>query len=153
MGLASTLSDQSSPLPKLLVFVPCRAVLFDEAGNVSPISIFTEVHISAHEGIPVDAQAPMQWHVLTLWSNLPEDAARHYEEDVMLLGPDEGLVSHTKIQFSMDKPLQRNVSNMFGFPIGRAGDYRLSLKLKDMANEEIFVQEHVFPMRVVHGTQ
>lgn len=139
-------------MPKLLVFVPCRAVLYDDSKNISPISIFTEVRIPRSvEGIPAEAHAAMQWHVLTIWGRLPEDEGRRYEEDVMLIGPDGTMTSHTKIQFCMEQPLQRNTSNVFGFPIGQTGPYELVLKLKDLGTPEVFLQEHSFPMRVIHG--
>ena len=69
------------------------------------------------------------------------------------MSPDGRLAAHTKQQFSMPETTgatQRNVSTMWGFPIGRAGEYSLILKLKDIRDEANVLVESTYPLHVYH---
>jgi len=140
-------------LPRLLIFAPCNKVLIDQDNNISLISIFQDVRIPKPENIPHDAQAVIQWDVLTVWGQVPEDDGRTYEQDVMVFGPDGSMTAHTKLQFSMAARTYRNISKIYGFPVSREGEYSLTLKLKDMQDDEHFIFEATFPMFVTHETK
>ena len=92
----------------------------------------------------------MRWDTLSLWLKIPSDEGRTFEQDEMLIAPDGTMVSHTKQQFSMATRIQRNLTTVFGFPVGQVGEYSLEMKLKDMANEGVFIFETSFPLTVGH---
>ena len=140
-------------MPKLLLFVPCQKVLIDQDNTISTVSIIQEMWLEAGATVPPDFQAAVRWDVVTLWFRLPEDDGRTFEQVVMLLTSDGTMTSHTKLQFSMSTPFHRTLSYMYGFQVGQPGTHHLELKLKDMANESSFIQEHTFPMLLNHRTK
>jgi len=95
----------------------------------------------------------IRWEVLAVWARLPTDDGRTFEQDVLLMSPDGKLAAHTKQQFAMPEAAgstHRNVSTMYGFPIGLAGEYSLVLKLKDIHDETNVLTEATYPLHVHH---
>jgi hypothetical protein len=137
-------------VPKLLLFAPCQRVLFDQHQNISLIEILEQIEVPVPENMPKGAQAPINWEILVVWSKVPEDEGRTFEQDIMLMAPDGTMASHIKTQFAMATRMHRNIATIYGFPIAQAGEYSLDLKLKDMQNETVFTLETSFPLFLIH---
>jgi hypothetical protein len=53
----------------------------------------------------------------------------------------------------MSKQSHRNISTLHGFPLGRAGEYSLELKLKDIRDDTKVLVEASYPLFVIYDAK
>jgi len=142
-------------MPDLLVFAPCERVIVNEQDNtISLITLFRRLDISvprAEAPLAPNAMAPMRWWVLTIWDRQGEDEGRRYEQRVALedfRGEIIFEVPQTE-SFQMTADEQRVINFINYFPIGRAGDFRLILSLREVGQQG-WRQIKTYPMLVNH---
>jgi hypothetical protein len=97
---------------------------------------------------PPNAQAGIRWNVLALWLADDSDGSGQYYERCVLLAPDGTKKIEVHDEFVMERRYHRSNLTIFGFPIDQAGDYILTLELRQ--NEAEFTEVARFPITLSH---
>jgi hypothetical protein len=130
-------------MPRLLMFAPCEKVILDQQGNLSIITVLSELLVTIPEPPPEPEPAkspviPLKWDVTSLWMKTREPDDVVYEERFALIDPSgkpTGIGSSTDFAFG-DKPLHRIIVTVLGFPISLTGRYTLKLWMHEKGREE-----------------
>jgi hypothetical protein len=136
-------------MPKLLLFAPCDRVIIDEASKtLSLITILEQVESPAPPSTNV--AVALTWFAVALWQRLPEDEGKTYEQRTYLVQPDGSKTLEGSASFRLTERTHRVLSRTHGFPISQAGDYLLTLALREKDAGEEWVTMAEFPIRVIH---
>lgn len=145
-------------MPSLLTFGVCRNAIIDRDGSVSMISLVNNftVQVLAEQVIALDANSPLEWAVVTAWLRHREDEGKSYEQRNLLVAPDESSTEHNvatfKFDLAADSRILTGVTKGFGFPIGKTGEVKLKVELREVGSVDwIAIAE--YPISIVHQLQ
>lgn len=142
-------------MPRLLMFAPCDKVIISQEDNSpSLISILENININIPAfgpNFPRIANLPIRWHIFTLWSHVPEDARKLFQQRTQLVLPDGQSKIEQTIEFRMVASTQRNVVGMFGFPVLPPGQYPLRLSLRESGQIDGWNDVAEFPVSITHA--
>jgi len=141
---------------KLLIFAPCEKVILGEDKSTSLIGLLEalEVGISTSEDLPLDAAAPLQWHVLALWQrteSVNEDI--QYQQRIEVVRPDGHVAGWGMLEFTVTDKHEnfRNVLKMPAIPIGVAGRCLIKVSLRRIGGPDLEWHEFgQYPLRIIH---
>ena len=123
-------------MPKLLFFVPCQKVIVDEQEHsASVISIIEGLTAILPTPIPEKAQIPLNWSIVTLWYQLPEDEGKSFEQRTAVILPNGETAASAVIPFQMGQQNHRNVVSVFGYPIAQSGQHVIRLELREVGDD------------------
>lgn len=139
---------------QLLAFLCCDRVIIDQGGTPSLVGIWETItaQIPAGAQIPVEAVAPREWYIFTLWIPDKEDMGKTFVQkmEIEITGLSKRLQQELPFTIS-NLEQQRNMQQVIGFPIGVAGAgvVKMWLEFARKAVSPIYS----YPMTVKHQFQ
>jgi hypothetical protein len=136
-------------MPKLLFFIACEKVLIGEEDKVpSLISIFNKIQVPGNLQ-DQNAQAGIQWSLVSSWIRFPEDIGKSYEQRTRVIFPDGKESGEAIIPFQFSDKNHRNTVRIFGFPIFQEGIHIARLSIRESGNDQ-WTDVADYPIEVVH---
>lgn len=124
-------------MPKLVFFIACEKVLVsEEEKNPSLISIFEGITVPIPPEGSSQAQAAINWCLVSYWTKLPEDEGKKYEQHTKVVSPDGIVGAETNIEFAMISRNHRNKVTILGFPVIPEGEYKAILSIREVGNRD-----------------
>lgn len=119
---------------------------------VSLITLFREVRVDAAANvIGPTSVVPNKWHVITVWYCETPDPDTKYEQRISLItSSGEAILDIPTIPLDMSRSEFRHVTAIDYFPVGRAGDLRLVLFLREVGADQ-WREITYYPMGVRYG--
>lgn len=127
-------------MPHLLLFAPCQKAIIDKSdGSISMIGLvqgFTAQQ-ETDEPIPANAVVPVPWSAVIVWQKEASDEGRVFEQKLVIVAPEGGLQPDPiVVSFKMENRIHQLTLNGSAFPMGVRGEYKLSLSLRDVGNDD-----------------
>jgi hypothetical protein len=138
-------------MPKLLYFVACERILLgDEEKTTSLISLLEQIKVPKPPENVGDAQAGLQWRIVSAWHNLPEDEGKRYEQRTWVVSPNGAELMQASIEFAMTNTINhRNTVKVFGFPLVPEGEYLVKLSIREVGSNN-WVDIADYPIAVMY---
>lgn len=111
-------------MPKLLVFAPCEKVIISQdENNPTLIAVLTEMgaqyHLESGAELPENISLPMRWAIFSMWQQEPRDAGKSFRQRIEFWSPaNKQMFKEQDHEFTFEKPIQRVVMHLPGFPAG-----------------------------------
>ena len=138
-------------MPKLILFAPSKLAAFDSVtGVISVMGLLTGLDVNVPADIPIDAIAPAEWVVTSVYSEEEGDAGKAFEQRVQLIAPNGQAVIETKVTFVVASNTHNLMQRIQGQPIGQSGVYRLILDFRVQDESEEWATIGEFPIRITH---
>ena len=124
-------------MPKLVYFVACEKMLIaEDSKSTSLISIFDSITVPVPPSGLTDAQAMIQWSLVSYWMKVPEDDGKKYEQHTKMVSPNGTISAETNIEFALTTRSHRNNVRVNGFPVIPAGEYKAILSIREVGQSE-----------------
>jgi hypothetical protein len=124
-------------MPKLVFFVACENVLIaEDSKNASLISIFDALTVPVPPPELKDAQALIQWSLVSYWIKKPEDEGKKFEQHTKLVSPNGSITAESNIEFVLTTRSHRNNVRVNGFPVIPPGEYKAILSIRELGQSE-----------------
>jgi len=142
-------------MPKLLTCVPCLKGINGDDGLLTIVSVLEFVRITT----PPDATLPegnavidLQWQLVSLWYQEPEDAGKQFVQTVEIFLPDGARFLSGTFPIDLSNRTSRVKIDGRVFPIGIAGEVVISVGYVQVGTTEAREQVR-YPVLVEHVAQ
>lgn len=116
---------------KLVLFVPCEKLLFDNSGAASIIVLMGAVKLGTQPNVPRQALtpntvAPKEWVMVAMWRVFPEERQRDFVQIFRMIWPDGSEFYLHRMPFrTTDHEQSVNYVNLNAMPVGQIGKLHL----------------------------
>ena len=143
-------------MPKLLIFAPCERVILGQGDNSASLIVIIQqmqFHIPPGQQIPQGAGVASRFSIFSQWHRLPTDAARIFEQRIVLSIGNENPILEAVSEFQMTERLHRSIANVPVLPVMHPGEYSLKLFLREKGQQDWGMAVVDYPFEVVHVNQ
>jgi hypothetical protein len=126
-------------MPRLVLFAACEKAIVDQTTNViSLMSLLQDINVQLPPGVvpPSNAAIPMNWMIVSVWQQLPEDKGKLFEQRSTLVNHSGVTQMETPVAaFEIKTEFHRVFNQVMGLQIGEAGSRLVKCFLREKGKD------------------